>query len=175
MLSPEEEAELVTSVLSVGGSPEPGSRDWVVILRNVLGVEDEGISPTTGRRIFLGGEVLDARDWRVRWTEAVLRALESGIQGLATRSPSSEFTPEGVLSPPPNNFPLGPRPAHLGASPSGESIDDAQPFFAEYDLVVIDRQEPNAFSFGFGPDEPESSIAGRRGVVVVYTGTFSFS
>ncbi|GAA5921672.1 hypothetical protein JCM3775_001758 [Rhodotorula graminis] len=194
MLSPAEEADLVRSVLAPTSSPgasavgagvpahaqaapvpEGTSRDWVATLQRVLDLADEGRSPTTGRRRLLGGDVLDHRDWRVRWAEAVLRALEQGAApGLAAgdggvprrRGPS-------VLAPPPTSFPLEPRAEALGedsASWSDEFVlakpahahsahahahtgGHAQaPLRLEYDLLVVDRPDANAFSFGFGPD-----------------------
>ncbi|KAM0749017.1 hypothetical protein T439DRAFT_382101 [Meredithblackwellia eburnea MCA 4105] len=219
MLSPGEEVELVDSILSltpagptsIPSSPPPHStaarqqpppqpqfhfqtttqsRDWPSILRAVLSLPDEGVSPITGRRILLGGEVLDERDWRVRWTEAVLRALERGVEGLAARGPShgsssshahsnSHDHDQGVLNPPPTRFPLRPRPSVLtttatAATGAGGGLVDEESVGCEYDLLVIDRQEANAFSFGFGPDQvgggTMGSAEGRRGVIVVYSG-----
>ncbi|KAK4701346.1 hypothetical protein P7C70_g4889, partial [Phenoliferia sp. Uapishka_3] len=164
MLSPAEEADLVSSILDVGATTREGSRDWVTILRSVLDLGDEGISTTTGRRMLLGGEVLDGRDWRVRWTDAVLRALEAGVPSLA--SGKSE-TIDGVLPPPPTSYPLSPRAAPAMGVTSKLGIN-APLLVADYDLLVIDRKEANAFSFGFGPEAANG--LGRRGVIVVYSG-----
>lgn len=169
MLSASEEAELVSSILEVG-TTRAGSRDWVTILRSVLDVGDEGVSPVTGRQILLGGEVLDERDWRVRWTDAVLRALEAGVPSLASESTT---TLDDVLRPPPTKYPLKARPAHFAPvarsaeQPFGAGVD-SPPLVADYDLLVIDRREANAFSFGFGPEAANGE--GRRGVIVVYSG-----
>ncbi|BGP48638.1 hypothetical protein JCM10450v2_004514 [Rhodotorula kratochvilovae] len=196
MLSPAEEADLVRSVLAPSPAsapavtPEGTSRDWVAILRRVLALPDEGTSADTHRRRLLGGEVLDPRDWRVRWAGAVLRALEQG--GAAALSASAGAGgPEGVLRPPPTAYPLEPRaeaasgawsdelllskPAHAHAA-HGAGGAGAAPLRLEYDLLVVDRPDANAFSFGFGPDaarrgaEGEEGTRPRRGVIVVYTG-----
>lgn len=195
MLSPAEEAELVDSILSsadkspfVTSPPEGTTRDWVTILRKVLELPDEGVSSATGRRRLLGGEVLDQRDWRVRWTQAVLEALEKGAPAALTASASSSSP--SVMPPPPTAFPLEPRPEALGQGAAGwadelvfskplearhartEHDEAGVPLRLEYDLLVVDRKDANAFSFGFGPDEVPSGRAAkpRRGVIVVYTG-----
>lgn len=97
MLSPAEESDLVNGLLAVGDGqssnqqPAAPTRDWLAILRSVLDLPDEGISPTTGRRFLLGGQVLDERDWRVRWTRAVLeRILEQGVPQLAVPTGSEQ-------------------------------------------------------------------------------------
>ncbi|GAA5857879.1 hypothetical protein JCM1840_000949 [Sporobolomyces johnsonii] len=192
MLSPAEEAELVDSILSAGaapaaattsqaaldGAPEGTSLDWVTILRQVLALPDEGVDPATGRRMLLGGVVLDERDWRVRWTEAVLRALEKGVvDGLAGTAGGAGGAE--VLRPPPTAYPLESRPAD-DHSWTGELVlskhleQGKAPLKVEYDVLVIDRDESNAFSFGFGPDRAGGAVGeggrGRRGVIVVYTG-----
>ncbi|GAA5887985.1 hypothetical protein JCM6882_000826 [Rhodosporidiobolus microsporus] len=198
MLSPAEEAELVDGILApppaaaTNAVPEGTSRDWVSILRGVLSLPNEGVSPSTGRRILLGGEVLDQRDWRVRWAEAVLRALEKGgevalVGDAAGAGGGVGAGVAGVMHPPPTAYPLEPRLEHAGAwrdelmlgkhlspassSPSSSSSTGAPPLRVEYDLLVVDRPDANAFSFGFGPDRAGGGGDGaRRGVVVVYTG-----
>ncbi|GAA5967751.1 hypothetical protein JCM11641_005755 [Rhodosporidiobolus odoratus] len=196
MLSPAEEAELVGGILSPAPSvpvQEGTSRDWVSILRRVLTLPNEGISESTGRRILLGGEVLDQRDWRVRWAEAVLRALEQGGEGALVASAARTGGVEGVLRPPPTEFPLRPREeregewtdelmlarhlaqaAAAGAGAAEGTAERPPKLRVEYDLLVIDRPDANAFSFGFGPDVVQSAgregEKARRGVIVVYTG-----
>ncbi|GAA5999868.1 hypothetical protein JCM10207_005948 [Rhodosporidiobolus poonsookiae] len=198
MLSPAEEADLVSSILvpsaavTAEEAPVPAltqegtTRDWVHILRGVLSLPDEGVSPSTGRRLLLGGEVLDPRDWRVRWAEAVLRALEKGgeaalVNGAAVGAGAAAGGREGVLSPPPTRHPLAPRledkrwrdelllAKHLdGVAPLDAPA--AASLHVEYDLLVVDRPDANAFSFGFGPERAAREEEGRRGVIVVYTG-----
>ncbi|GAA5833223.1 hypothetical protein JCM9279_001461 [Rhodotorula babjevae] len=196
MLSPAEEADLVRSVLAppspssaadaaaAGVVPEGTSRDWVATLRRVLDLADEGRSPTTGRRRLLGGDVLDPRDWRVRWAEAVLRALEQGAApGLAAGDGGAPRRGPSVLAPPPTSFPLEPRAEALGedtswsdefvlAKPahahsahahSHEGGRAQAPLRLEYDLLVVDRADANAFSFGFGPDAQGAPAATGEG------------
>ncbi|KAK4048246.1 hypothetical protein OIO90_005865 [Microbotryomycetes sp. JL221] len=206
MLSPQEEADLTASILSVGDKPVIGpsspqghtkivtttmARDWVTILRSVLELPDEGVSSTTGRRILLGGEVLDERDWRFRWTEAVLRKLEAGIPLLAndtivkSHSKDPVRATESELIPPPTKYVLKPRATTMTAQElgwQGKTIvgkhrhqhehTNVNQLATEYELVVIDRAEPNAFSFGFSVDEKDmgADSKGKRGVLVVYTG-----
>ncbi|GAA5820667.1 hypothetical protein JCM11251_003104 [Rhodosporidiobolus azoricus] len=194
MLSPAEEADLVDGILAPPSTaiPEGTTRDWVSILRSVLSLPSEGVSPTTGRRILLGGEVLDQRDWRVRWAEAVLRALEKGGELALVGEGAARVVPPGVMAPPPTAYPLEPRMEHAGAwkdelmfgkhlstDPSSSSPTSvaaaggvsSSPLKVEYDLLVVDRPDANAFSFGFGPERANEDTSGaRRGVIVVYTG-----
>ncbi|SCZ88692.1 BZ3500_MvSof-1268-A1-R1_Chr2-1g04575 [Microbotryum saponariae] len=188
MLSPAEEAELISSVLGTSEDSNVQKRDWVGILRSVLELEDEGVSPTTGRRILLGGEVLDERDWRVRWADAVLRALEHGVPSLGIGSlelDSAASEDPTLLQAPPTRYPLRPRSSPESASDMGwlghlflgkhanQSQEDAPDASLNvgYDLIVIDRAEANAFSFGFAPEIASGSASSdRRGVIVVYAG-----
>lgn len=184
MLSPKEEEELVDGILSVGRTaqpattshvhngdvqavaPESTSLDWVAILRQVLDLPDEGVDPETGRRMLLGGVVLDHRDWRVRWTEAVLRALEKGVvEGLTLGGAGAKGEGEALRPPPMRHLLEG----RLGSKGLGEQLQ------VEYDILVIDRDEKNAFSFGFSPEADNIKEKGRRGVIVVYTGTSASS
>ncbi|GAA5947959.1 hypothetical protein JCM3765_007046 [Sporobolomyces pararoseus] len=199
MLSPKEEEELVEGVLSVGRTahsattshvhngevqalaPEGTSLDWVAILRQVLDLPDEGVDPETGRRMLLDGVVLDQRDWRVRWTEAVLRALEKGVvEGLTTEGAGAKGEGE-ALRPPPFRYPLEGRVVAAQTGWKDELImskhfdgkvssDLGNKLQVEYDILVIDRDENNAFSFGFAPEAQSLKEKGRRGVIVVYTG-----
>ncbi|GAA5925671.1 uncharacterized protein JCM15063_005086 [Sporobolomyces koalae] len=199
MLSPAEESELVEGILSIGRTAQPAttaqvhlgetqpvapegtSLDWVAILRQVLELPDEGVDPVTGRRMLLGGVVLDHRDWRVRWTEAVLRALEKGVVEGLTREGSGAKGEGEALRPPPSKFPLEGRavaPCQPGWKDElivskhfeGSTNSNAAQLQVEYDILVIDRDENNAFSFGFAPEHHNLEHHGRRGVIVVYTG-----
>ncbi|GAA6020870.1 hypothetical protein JCM11491_000013 [Sporobolomyces phaffii] len=200
MLSPKEEEELVDGILSVGRTvhsattshvhsgesqavaPEGTSLDWVAILRQVLNLADEGVDPETGRRMLLGGVVLDQRDWRVRWTEAVLRALEKGVVEGLTRDGAVAKGDGQALRPPPPKYLLEGRMAAGGGGAGwkdelimakhleGKTPDLRVPLQVEYDILVIDRDENNAFSFGFAPETESIQEKGRRGVIVVYTG-----
>ncbi|GAA5893800.1 uncharacterized protein JCM6883_003640 [Sporobolomyces salmoneus] len=196
MLSPSEESELVESILSVGRvvqsattstvhngetvpvAPEGTSLDWVAILRQVLDLPDEGVDPETGRRMLLGGVVLDQRDWRVRWTEAVLRALEKGVVEGVTRGGAGAKGEGEALKPPPMKYLLEGRAAARESTWKDELVvskhltenEDGKQLQVEYDILVIDRDENNAFSFGFSPEAQTVEDKGRRGVIVVYTG-----
>jgi len=185
MVSPAEEAELVQGILAAGETETgPGQRDWVQILRTALELPDEGVSPVTGRRVLLGGEVLDERDWRVRWTKAVLSALEAGVPTLAYDGATTAGDGRDILHAPPTAYPLKSRTTSLTAAELGwkgrtmlakhtEVEGGHRPSLAaDYDLLVIDRAESNSFAFGFGPDEIDASpdSKGTRGVIVVYTG-----
>ena len=102
--------------------------------------------------------MLDGRDWRVRWTGAVLTALETSVSALGS-SLTSQRTEE--LAPPPASSLLT---ARLGGGPVESP--------SSYDLLVVDRPDSNAFSFGFGPEGEGGR--GVRGVIVVYTGSYPF-
>jgi hypothetical protein len=204
MLSPKEEEELVEGILSVGRTahsattshvhngetqavaPEGTSLDWVAILRQVLDLPDEGVDPETGRRMLLGGVVLDQRDWRVRWSEAVLRALEKGVVEGLTEGGSGAKGEGEQLRPPPSQYLLEGRGVVGQAGWKEEFVlskhfdekktELGNQLQVEYDILVIDREENNAFSFGFAPEAESIKARGRRGVIVVYTGTYlSFS
>ncbi|GAA5874771.1 hypothetical protein JCM16303_002977 [Sporobolomyces ruberrimus] len=199
MVSPKEEEELVEGILSIGRTahsattshvhngeveavaPEGTSLDWVAILRQVLDLPDEGVDPETGRRMLLGGVVLDQRDWRVRWSEAVLRALEKGVVEGLTRGGAGAKGEGEALRPPPSNWPLEGRAVSatsgwkeefiVSKHLEGKSTELGESGLqVEYDILVIDRDENNAFSFGFAPESASVEEKGRRGVIVVYTG-----
>lgn len=203
MVSPKEEEELVEGILSIGRTahsattshvhngeveavaPEGTSLDWVAILRQVLDLPDEGVDPETGRRMLLGGVVLDQRDWRVRWSEAVLRALEKGVVEGLTRGGAGAKGEGEALRPPPSNWPLEGRAVSatsgwkeefiVSKHLEGKSTELGESGLqVEYDILVIDRDENNAFSFGFAPESASVEEKGRRGVIVVYTGKLSF-
>lgn len=184
MLSPTEEAVLVASILAIGEQASPlndTARDWLAVLQSVLDLPDEGVSPTTGRRLLLGAEVLDERDWRVRWTQAILRTLEHNVPSLSHSEQSLDILADataGLLRPPPTSYPLTPRSTHdlgwFGTAPSSPNLRGALPGHdvgVEYDLMVLERAESNAFSFGCGPNDAADD-GQRKGVIVVYTGKF---
>ncbi|KAH8918712.1 hypothetical protein BT69DRAFT_1353709 [Atractiella rhizophila] len=143
LLSEGEERELVHSVLAP--SHVDGKSDWVPILKSVLG-EDQDVQ---GARTLMGGRVLEEGDWRTLWVGHVLKRLEDGVPVL---------TPDGEkeLDMPKLKYPLTPR---LGGEKAA----------ALYDVLVVERNERNAFSFGFGPAEWEGEGM-TGGVIVVFTG-----
>lgn len=197
MLHPEEEEELIQASLNLGGDITPRSdgdyakgfgggtsRDWIGILNNVFELEEGGFSVETGRRIFFGGEVLDGRDWRYRWTVAVWRNLEHAAARFASPSPSisTTFIPtsssslttspnsaaRGGLVAPPSEHPLRTRKAKEIVLEEGDDGEDKE-LSIEYDVIVVQNDEFRAFVYGFAPEAKDNR--GRRGVVVVYTGS----
>ena len=190
MLHPEEEEGMIQEVLNLGadlaGDRSNGgyskafgggiSRDWIGILTSALELEEEGFNAETGQKIFYGGDVLDGRDWRYRWTVAVLRNLERGVAKLAIPSAStipisttsSALTPSSAspsnvgLQAPHSDHPLRTRQVIPGGGEEALSI--------EYDVIVVENEDYRVFAYGFGPEAKDHR--GRRGVIVVYTGSF---
>ena len=152
LLNRQEEAEVVEKVLTVGqtstatlatSADVPEQRDWLSIMRAVLGEEE------TAPRTLLGGKVLDASDWRVPLVSSVLSRLEQGMPTLGDTY--SEQT----------NLPLPPPlPRPVSASPRTQHYEQRNA------VLVIDRPEANAFSFGFYG----SADAAEPGVIIVFTG-----
>jgi len=160
LLNQVEEQDIVNKVLEIGAidstfgqqltapssNISTGSRDWLSIMRTVLGEENapEGT--------LLGGKVLPPSDWRTHLVEQVLSKLEHGIPALNFDKTVSTLT----IEPPPLSYPLhnSARCSHL------------QPRNA---VLVIERPESNAFSFGFygAVDEPQP------GVIIVFTGAIN--
>jgi hypothetical protein len=183
LLNEKEERDIVNRVFEVGASPvgEPAvalatehgfrsmqagvgagaaagaGRDWLTIMRAVLAEED------TPDGTLLGGKVLDSRtDWRARLVEDMLDKLETNLPNLAyldgsamlpSRAGITTDGPSTSIFPPPLRYPLASsgRTAHLSRRNS---------------VLVIERPESNAFSFGFYGcvDEPQP------GVIIVFTG-----
>lgn len=156
LLNQDEEQDIVNKVLEIGAVEEssshcntalsntaPGQRDWLAIMRTVLGERNapEGT--------LLGGEVLSAADWRTRLVQDILAKLEQGIPALNDSHPPSSL----AIEPPPLVYPLcnSSRCTHLRPQNA---------------VLVIDRPESNAFSFGFygSVDQPQP------GVTIVFTG-----
>lgn len=176
LLNEKEEQDIVNRVFEVGATPvsEPAvaraqagaagggvatgaARDWLTIMRAVLGEED------TPEGTLLGGKVLDSRtDWRARLVEDILDKLETNLPNLAhvddsamlpSRAGATADGPNTSILPPPLRYPLASsgRTVHLSRRNS---------------VLVIERPESNAFSFGFYGcvDEPQP------GVIIVFTG-----
>jgi hypothetical protein len=148
MLSQEEENALVDSLRTKGANT---NAEWLQILRQVL---DEGDAPPG---TLLGGQVMDATyDWRVGWVQVTLAALEASLGKLALEESNVDV---GGLRPPPLEHSYVPRCTEQMASPSAMNA-------TRYSVLVVDRPERNAFSFGFAPqtgDEAKTS----PGVIVV--------
>lgn len=113
--------------------------------------------------------VVPHSDWRYQWVSNTLRKLEAGIVALDPDDPATQRNSSPtVIQPPPSAYPLRPRPrasarlheALPGGHPNSgrEHLDLGPP----YSLMVMQKDEANAFSYGFG---------GRgAGGIVVYTG-----
>ena len=109
--------------------------------------------------------VVPIEDWRWRWVHGVLRRLEAGALAEC-HGTSMPFEP--LVKVPPVEHPLKPRPRvssmlHSvlpGAEPSSgkEHLEIGPP----YSLMLMEKDERNAFSYGFGGK--------GAGGVVVYTG-----
>jgi hypothetical protein len=162
LLSEAEEMEIVDKVLEIGNNTEvadasgaivqEGKRDWLGIMRAVLNEEDA--PPGT----LLGGAVLDSKtDWRAQLAENILARLEDGVPALRATSHGGDTSLHDIsfsdLSPPSLRYPLGTaaRTSRLGQRNA---------------VLVVDRPESNAFSFGF-----YGSVDRREpGVIIVFAG-----
>jgi hypothetical protein len=143
LLTPEEEDKISSSL---------AGPNWYKSVINLL-TTPESPAPT----------VLPINDWRWRWVEGVLRRLEQGaaaeLKGIQTK-----ISPQ----PPPAHHPLKPRPrvscvlhsALPGGEPSSgkEHLEIGPP----YSLMLMEKEEGNAFSYGFGGK--------GAGGIVVFTG-----
>lgn len=112
-------------------------------------------------------------DWRWTWVNSVLRRLERGVEehcraereGQQMNAFSAALSERGSVPPPPS-YPLHPRAraASLvhstveGHTSGQEHLTVGPP----YSLLLLDNEERNAMSYGFGE--------GGSGGVVVYTG-----
>ena len=149
LLSESEERAL--RVALIGSNAPVYPHDWLVILRQVL--SEEASPPDT----LLGGRVLDPQlDWRPNYVEATLRLIEAGIDPLYWRASEPQLL--AGLRIPPVDYPLQLRPRPVDNSPTS-----VRP---RYPVLVVDRPEANAFSFGFAPDGDEVG----PGCIVVFTG-----
>lgn len=114
----------------------------------ILKVLEEEAAP---RASLLGGKVLTpGNDWRIDWVTSELRALEAS---LAEAGDSIQVG--GMYIPP------------VWSS----SVSTASTSPPAYTVLVVDRPEVNAFSFGWSPDS--FSLSSQRispGVIVVFTG-----
>lgn len=149
LLNQEEERDIVNKVLEIGAieTSAAGSiqeqRDWISIMRAVLGEE------SAPEGTLLGGKVLDPSDGRVHLVQRVLDKLELGVPALNLARADSSLE----IEPPNLAYPLK---------------DSARCSYIQSHnaVLVIDRPESNAFSFGFygSVDEPQP------GVIIVFTG-----
>lgn len=145
LLTPEEEDTISSSLAGA---------NWYRSVINLLTTEERPAPP-----------IVPYEDWRWRWVEGVLRRLENGALAECHGRPP----PYGLVVPvPPAQQLLKPRPRvssmlHSvlpGGEPASgrEHLDIGPP----YSLMIMEKEERNAFSYGFGGK--------GAGGVVVYTG-----
>ncbi|KAG8896023.1 hypothetical protein FRC00_006618 [Tulasnella sp. 408] len=171
LLSPAEE-EAISSDLQ--------GHKWYDTVRDILAQ-----SSGTGQ----APPILAQGDWRWAWVDQTLRRLERAvlilhnIEGYQQAYEQHVMSQEGdqVLYPPPPKYPLLPRgrastllhemPVHSdldhekGAQAAAHHSHHVAPHTLlgpPYSLLVVNKDESNAFSYGFGP--------GGAGGVVVYSG-----
>ena len=158
MLSPEEEETLTDKLRGAG---------WY---RTVLSMFTTAESPAP--------PVVPMEDWRWNWVNSVLRRLERGLEehcraekeGRQMIDPAFitvDQTSGGkeLLPPPPPAHPLHPRArvsTVLHSALEGKDTDRHLAVGPPYALLLLDNEERNAMSYGFGE--------GGSGGVVVYTG-----
>jgi Zn-dependent protease with chaperone function len=156
MLSPEEEEGLTDKLRGPG---------WY---RTVLSMFTTAESPAP--------PVVPMADWRWNWVNGVMRRLERGLEEHCRaeregRDISQAFAGVGprsasdLLPPPPPDHPLHPRSrgsAVLHGALEGKEADRHIAVGPPYALLLLDNEERNAMSYGFGE--------GGSGGVVVYTG-----
>ncbi|KAG8902742.1 hypothetical protein FRB99_004167 [Tulasnella sp. 403] len=172
LLSPAEE-EAISSDLQ--------GQKWYDAVRDILS-QSSGPGPAPS--------ILPRDDWRWTWVEQTLRRLERAITTLHDVGGYSQVYEHHVansrqdqtLYPPPPKYPLLPRPRattllhemplrsdldHVKSpvDPHGHQTHHVPPHALlgpPYSLLLVNKDESNAFSYGFGP--------GGAGGVVVYSG-----
>jgi len=126
---------------SSGLENAPAYVQWYHILRQLFG--EDGAPAGT----LLGEKMIEPmHDWRQGWCEGVVQALEGNLDALNESRTIGEFT-----------IPATPWPLHSSAGKS------------HYTVLLVDRPDINAFSFGWPPGTkvPAGSSAG---CIVVFTG-----
>ena len=154
---------------------------WFDAVRDILAESNGGVVPT----------VVPRNDWRWGWVETTLRRLEQSVMVLhedeeyrqAYHNSIANWTDaENIpLIPPPPTYPLLPRPRAtsllhempltadddhtLASDIAREHTHHIPPHTLlgpPYSLLIVNKDESNAFSYGFGPK--------GGGGVVVYSG-----
>ena len=169
MLSPAEEQMVVDAFAAettVGQIDAPDCLHWVRsrccfrinvyscppasqyhILRNVFGEADAANGTLLGAKVIVPGS-----DWRLDWVESTLRHIESGLTKLSNTT--GEQSLHGL------DIPSLDHPLPLGHAPPN------------YAVLLVDRPEINAFSFGWAPHTDMHGVS--PGVIVVFTGFLDF-
>ena len=151
LLTPDEEDSISTSL---------AGPNWYTSVINLLTTAEAPAPP-----------IVPLSDWRWSWTQSVLLRLEQGVVSAAQENAAGRPTtwPESLETiPPPSKYPLRPRPrlmSHLHSSlPGGERSSGKEhlELGPPYSLLLMQKDERNAFSYGFGGK--------GAGGVVVFTG-----
>ncbi|KAG8991871.1 hypothetical protein FRB94_012206 [Tulasnella sp. JGI-2019a] len=172
MLSPAEEEEICADLQG---------QKWYDTIRDILVQSSGGQQPT----------MVPLNDWRSSWVESTMRRLEQAVLLLSDgdgyrqayeRALLSSKSNEFPIFPPPPNYPLIPRVRaasrlheavphspldHMSSTPTEplEHTHHVPPHALlgpPYSLLIVNKDESNAFSYGFGP--------GGAGGVVLYSG-----
>lgn len=151
MLSPEEE-DVITNKLKGPG--------WYKAVLGMFTTPERPAPPT-----------VQLDDWRWNWVNGVLRRLEKGVEEYCAaereaREMISPFAKDDIPRPPPPAYPLHPRARATSLIHSAvEGYDSGNEHLTvgpPYSLLLLEDQERNAMSYGFGD--------GGSGGVVIYTG-----
>ena len=146
LLTPEEEDTISTSLAGA---------NWYRSVINLLTTEEKPAPP-----------IVPIEDWRWRWVQSVLRRLEAAVLAECQGRPP----PYGgtTIPVPPSTYPLKPRPRVSSrlhsVLPGGEANSGKEhlEIGPPYSLMIMEKDERNAFSYGFGGQ--------GAGGIVVYTG-----
>lgn len=155
LLTPEEE-DHISKTLS--------GQNWYKSVINLLTTPEAPAPP-----------VVPLDDWRWQWVATTLRQLEAVVVNEAARIESHGQIPipalqakEGVPTPPSTGYPIKPRPRMScmihSALPGGDKSSGQEhlELGPPYSLLLMDKPERNAFSYGFGGK--------GAGGIVVFTG-----
>jgi hypothetical protein len=155
LLTPEEE-DHISKTLS--------GQNWYKSVINLLTTSEAPAPP-----------VVALDDWRWQWVASTLRQLEAVVVNEAARIESSGRIPipalqakDGIPTPPSTGYPIKPRPrmsSMIHSALPGSDKSSGQEHLElgpPYSLLLMDKSERNAFSYGFGGK--------GAGGIVVFTG-----
>lgn len=171
MLSPAEEEEI---------SSDLQGQKWYNTIRDILIQSSGGQQPS----------IVPLTDWRTVWVESTMRRLEQAVLLLSDGEGYRQAYERALLAsqnkdspplPPPPSYPLFPRvraasllheavphsqldhtSAGDGALERTHHVPPHALLGPPYSLLIVNKDESNAFSYGFGP--------GGAGGVVLYSG-----